>query len=134
MNFKTKIRKDRFAKRLKKIMEIHGETNKSIGNIIHLDKSTISRYLNKKMSPKVTTVKILAQHFNVNPVWLMGFDVEKSLDKVSESHANYSAYSKDEQDLIENYRKLNEKQKAKLEGIIEGILIESNESAAKKGA
>ena len=38
-------------------------------------KSTIYRYMNGEMAPKVTTVKYLAEFFNVNPVWLMGYDV-----------------------------------------------------------
>ncbi len=38
-------------------------------------KSTIYRYMNAQMSPKITTIKILADFFNVNPVWLMGYDV-----------------------------------------------------------
>lgn len=41
-------------------------------------KSTIYRYMNGEMSPKVTTVKILANIFNVNPDWLMGYDVPKT--------------------------------------------------------
>lgn len=38
-------------------------------------KSTIYRYMNAQMSPKITTIKILANFYNVNPVWLMGYDV-----------------------------------------------------------
>src|SRR5690554_7665773 len=36
--------------------------------------------------------------------------------------------------LIKKYKQLSEKQKAKLEGIIEGMLLESNQKADKKGA
>lgn len=38
-------------------------------------KSTFYRYMNAQMAPKVTTVKILADIYNVNPLWLMGYDV-----------------------------------------------------------
>ena len=31
--------------------------------------------MNGEMTPKVTTVKYLAEFFNVNPIWLMGYDV-----------------------------------------------------------
>ncbi len=46
-------------------------------------KSTIYRYMNAEMSPKLTTVKYLAEFYNVNPVWLMGYDVpmEKQLQE-----------------------------------------------------
>lgn len=50
-------------------------------------KSTIYRYMNAEMAPKVTTVKILADIFNVNPNWLMGHDVprENSLKQIASS-------------------------------------------------
>src|SRR5690554_3566230 len=106
-------------------MDEHGETNQSIGDIVHLDKSTISRYLNKQMSPKVTTIKILAQHFNLNPAWLMGYNVDRSLDKVSEEQAGYSAYSEKEKQLIHKYRKLTDNQKVKLEGVLDSYEIDN---------
>lgn len=63
-------------------------------------KSTIYRYMNGEMSPKITTVKYLAEYYNVNPVWLMGYDVpmEKELmniqgmDKKSEGSAVVLVY------------------------------------------
>lgn len=42
-------------------------------------KSTIYRYMNGEMAPKVTTVKYLSEIFNVNPIWLMGYDVPKEI-------------------------------------------------------
>ena len=46
-------------------------------------KSTIYRYMNGEMSPKITTIKYLAEYFNVNEIWLMGYDVpmESTLNK-----------------------------------------------------
>ncbi len=38
-------------------------------------KSTVYRYMNGEMSPKLTTIKCLADFYNVNPEWLMGYDV-----------------------------------------------------------
>ncbi len=38
-------------------------------------KSTIYRYMNGEMSPKISTVKYIAEYFNINPTWLMGYDV-----------------------------------------------------------
>lgn len=47
-------------------------------------KSTIYRYMNAEMAPKITTVKCASEIFNVNPVWLMGYDVpmEKNTDDI----------------------------------------------------
>ena len=38
-------------------------------------KSTIYRYMNGEMTPKISTIKYAAEIFNVNPRWLMGYDV-----------------------------------------------------------
>lgn len=43
-------------------------------------KSTIYRYMNAEMAPKITTVKYASEIFNVNPVWLMGYDVPMKRD------------------------------------------------------
>ena len=40
-------------------------------------KSTIYRYMNGEMAPKVPTVKYASDIFNVNPLWLMGYDAPK---------------------------------------------------------
>lgn len=44
-------------------------------------KSTIYRYMNGEMAPKVTTVKYAAEIFNVNPLWLMGYDVSREKEE-----------------------------------------------------
>lgn len=44
-------------------------------------KSTIYRYMNAEMAPKLTTVKYASEIFNVNPLWLMGYDVDKYITK-----------------------------------------------------
>ena len=40
-------------------------------------KSTIYRYMNGEMTPKIPTVKYASDIFNVNAFWLMGYDVPK---------------------------------------------------------
>lgn len=40
-------------------------------------KSTIYRYMNAEMAPKIPTVKFIAEIFGVNPLWLMGYNVSK---------------------------------------------------------
>lgn len=56
-------------------------------------KSTIYRYMNAEMSPKITTVKYLAEYYNVNPIWLMGYDVPMNIEvqKFAKNTLNNSA-------------------------------------------
>lgn len=67
---------DIFSKRLTNLIN---KNNTDIGFLLKQlgikSKSTIYRYMNGEMAPKITTVKILADIFNVNPIWLMGYDV-----------------------------------------------------------
>ena len=73
-----------FAKRLSQLIE---ENNTDIPNLVSQlglkSKSTIYRYINAQMSPKITTVKYLAELYNVNPIWLMGYDVPKNNDRTT---------------------------------------------------
>lgn len=48
-------------------------------------KSTIYRYMNAEMAPKIPTVKCLSEIFSVNPIWLMGYDapMRTNNDKVN---------------------------------------------------
>ena len=67
-------------------MAENNETIYSVAEVVDLSPSTISRYINSQMTPKITTIKILAQHFNANPVWLMGYDVNQSIDSEDNKH------------------------------------------------
>lgn len=67
---------DRFSNRLfKLIKENDVDINILVNKLGLKSKSTIYRYMNGQMAPKITTVKYLAEFFNVNPIWLMGYDV-----------------------------------------------------------
>lgn len=107
---KYSVTKEIFSERLKEIMIDNNETTYSIGELLNLSAATISRYRDGKMSPKITTIYSIANHFNVNPVWLMGYDVEKNLnltdDKVD--------LSTEEKILIEKFKKLDSEDKVKV--------------------
>ena len=93
---------EKFSKRLTKLVnENQVDINFLINQLGIKSKATIYRYMNGQMAPKVTTVKILADIFNVNPVWLMGYDVSihrnfdkniKGLDKQTTSSAVVFVY------------------------------------------
>lgn len=64
-----------FSKRLASLIENSEETTYSLADKLGLTPATISRYTNALMKPKVPTIKSMAQIFNVNDAWLMGYDV-----------------------------------------------------------
>lgn len=66
----------KFAERLSKLVKEHETNVNDLANKIGIkSKSTIYRYMNAEMAPKLTTIKYLAEIYNVNPIWLMGYDV-----------------------------------------------------------
>ena len=78
---------DKFAERLFSLVkENNTDVNVLAQKMGIKSKSTIYRYMNAEMSPKITTVKYLAEYYNVNPIWLMGYDVDmrkkSKLDKI----------------------------------------------------
>lgn len=104
MTTKYTVIKEKFALRLKSLMIEFNETTYSLADIVHLSAATISRYSDGKMAPKITTITLLAEHFNVNPVWLMGYDVEKNMLQKT----NFNNISEQEKELLSKYNKLNE--------------------------
>lgn len=80
-----------------------------------LNKASVSQYVNGKNLPGNITSAKIAQVFNVNPAWVMGFDVpmDPPAAPLSESPAGGSApvvpeqLGEDESELLGNYNKLN---------------------------
>lgn len=67
-----------FSERLSELVKNSDIDIQRLAEMIGIkSKSTIYRYMNAEMAPKIPTVKCLSEIFNVNPVWLMGYDVPK---------------------------------------------------------
>ena len=67
---------DKFSERLSKLVKEYDTDINILANKLGIkSKSTIYRYMNGEMAPKITTVKYLAEIYNVNTLWLMGYDV-----------------------------------------------------------
>lgn len=79
---KKTVNKEKFGNRLTQLMEEYNETTYSMAERFSLSSPTISRYMSGQMAAKVTTIQLMASYFQVNPIWLMGFDVPKQ-EKVS---------------------------------------------------
>ena len=63
-----------------------------------------------EQNPLITTIYSIANHFNVNPVWLMGYNVEKNL-KLTDDKIDLST---EEKILIEKFKKLDSEDKIKV--------------------
>lgn len=69
-----------------------------------LGKSILSQYISGSVEPGQAKLAILGLALNVNEVWLMGYDVQKERDNSASSQSPRD----DEQELLTDYRALND--------------------------
>ena len=69
--------RDVTAQRLKEAMDDADITLTELANKSKVSKSSISQYLHGLQSPSNLSSSAMAKVLDVNPVWLMGFDVPK---------------------------------------------------------
>ena len=74
---KQTISRALFCQRFSEVFDASNETIYTISEKLSLSPSTISRYLNGKMLPKIPTLYMMADIFRVNPLWLMGYEAEE---------------------------------------------------------
>lgn len=71
-----KIIFEKVGKRLKQARELRHITLEDAGKKVDVHKSTVLRWENGETEKiKLPVIEILANYYNVNPVWLMGYDV-----------------------------------------------------------
>jgi len=110
--------KEIFSQRLREIKEENNLTNKDLAEILSLNESTISRYESGKMEAKRTTIHVLANHFGLNPLWLMGFaNAEKYLEKKTEKKEGV-ILTEQEEELLKLFREADDTGKGMAMGIL----------------
>ena len=67
--------KEKCSVRLAKALAIRGMKQYELCEKTKIPKSAISQYLRGSFEPKQDRLHIIAQALDVDPVWLMGFDV-----------------------------------------------------------
>ncbi len=71
---------DTFAERLRTIMQLQNVKATELSAKTNIAKSQISHWLSGTYKAKQDSLSILAEFFNVNEAWLMGFDVSMDRD------------------------------------------------------
>lgn len=83
----NKIIYEKVGIRLKEARERAGKTLEAAGNKVGVHKSTVLRWENGETEKiKIPIIDTLAQYYNVNPTWLMGYDV--SIEREIKSDSN----------------------------------------------
>lgn len=96
------------AIRLRKALSVRNMTQAELCSKAKISKSTLSEYLSGRYEPKQDRVYILAKALNVDPVWLMGYDVpmEKKEEQPTQQKSSPSELqlTEGEQMMLEIFR------------------------------
>lgn len=84
------IPKESCASRIKKALAVRNMTQAELCKKTKIPKSALSEYIKGLYEPKQDRLLILSDALNVDPVWLMGFDVpmEEDNKKYAPGEAN----------------------------------------------
>lgn len=100
--------KEKCSVRLAKALAIRGMKQSELCEKTKIPKSAISQYLSGLFEPKQDRLHIIAQAMDVDPVWLMGFDVP--MEKGNKGSPSEPVLTEGEQMLLNLFRQIPEDQ------------------------
>lgn len=103
------MKKSNSRVRLHELMDYFKLNQTELCKCTGLQKSALSNYLNGDREPRQDQISLIADPFNINPAWLMGYDVPMFLQYTDECEAGTNmqapGLSSLEKDIINAYRK-----------------------------
>ena len=114
------IPKESCAARLKMALSVRNMTQSELCQKTKIPKSALSEYIKGLYDPKQDRLLILSEALDVDPVWLMGFDVpmEKEHKKISPHYA----LTEGEKVMLELFRQIPEDQQPVVLAMIRAAL------------
>ena len=112
------MKNEKTAKRLQFALSRMNMKAQELADKSGVNKASISQYINGTHSPGNISAGKMAKHLNVNPVWLMGFDVPMGIENNDPVPV---ILSPDESSLLEDYRQLNSLGKDKAREYVEDL-------------
>jgi transcriptional regulator with XRE-family HTH domain len=100
--------KEKCSVRLARALAIRGMKQSELCEKTKIPKSAISQYLSGSFEPKQDRLHVIAQALNVDPVWLMGFDVP--MEKVNETSPSELQLTEGDKMILEVFRLIPEEQ------------------------
>lgn len=95
------------------------QTCQSVGVLLGISKATVSAYMTGVRSPKKPVLLHIASVYNVDPVWLMGYDVPKYKETPNLSEGGLN---EDQQFLIDKILHADKAELQALRAIVEQVL------------
>lgn len=115
------IPKESCAARIKKALSIRNMSQAELCQKTKIPKSALSEYLKGLYEPKQDRLLIMSDALDVDPVWLMGFDIpmEKEDKKIS---PHESSLTEGEKVMLELFRQIPEDQQPVVLAMIRAAL------------
>ena len=100
--------------RLKEMMSILEITQTDIVKTTGVLKSSLSNWVNGNREPRQDQISMLSDPYNINPAWLMGYDVPMFNDKDTTAASTPSYVDIKKKELLRNYDMLNDEGREEL--------------------
>ena len=116
------IPKESCAARLKKALSIRNMTQGELCQKTKIPKSALSEYIKGLYDPKQDRLLILSDALNVDPVWLMGFDVPMEKEDNKKDAPGEANLTESERAVLELFRAIPEDQQPVVLAMIRAAL------------
>lgn len=94
--------------RISKALSIRGMKQSDLCEKTKIPKSAISQYISGTFEPKQDRLFLIAQALDVDPVWLMGFDVPMDKEQAKEKNPSEPKLTEVEKLMLELFRRIPE--------------------------
>ena len=112
-----------FKNRFRTILDKKNISQSELSRITAISQSTISDWYRGSSEPKQDKLDLIAKALNINPVWLLGYDVEMEIDD-----KNNDFNSPQLKILARNFEKLDDKNKNTILKMIEVMINEEDDN------
>lgn len=119
---RTQMKNELTAKRLQLALENAGISQQELAEKSNVSKASISQYVNGSHAPSNISSGKMGKVLNVEPMWLMGFDVEMRKEQSSES-------AKQDMAFLEKFSLLKQRDKEIVMSLM-GFMLSSKDSGA----
>lgn len=115
--------------RLKHLRKIEGMTQKDIADRTNIKRGNVSHYENNKIMPSAETIIELSKLFKVSTDWLLTGkgSTEEVAQEDNVSSSILGELTNEDIKILQLFRQLNDRDKIKIEGIIETKINESKQ-------
>lgn len=107
--------------RLQRAMSIRNVSPIELSNSTNIPKSSISQYMSGYAKPKQDRIYIISKSLDINPTWLLGYDVPMELgyNEINKVETKQQFYcSNEEKEFLIKYRQLNDDGREMVEMIL----------------